>query len=81
MKRSGLFIRYYFSGAYDGSAGFGIPAHATGEYVKIKLDIAPKKVILQADIDAQDPMTNYTKAQLLAQMAKTTLVNARTGTP
>jgi hypothetical protein len=33
-------------------SGTGIPAYATGEYVKIKLATAPKKVVDQADADA-----------------------------
>ena len=33
-------------------SGNGLPAHATGEYVKIKLAMDPKKVVDQADADA-----------------------------
>jgi Acyl-coenzyme A:6-aminopenicillanic acid acyl-transferase len=126
-------------------SGLGLPAYATGEYVKIKLATDQKKVTYQADADAlalywdardsfehdlnakaayltptivndirgkldqafaaysvgmdrisfailaTDPkkqaglwgeaMTNYAAAQLYAQMAKTALLKARTGTP
>lgn len=125
--------------------GIGLPAYATGEYVKIKLALDPKKVIDQADADAialywdardsfvrdlnskaafltppiiadirakldqamvaysigmdraafgalmkdvkkrnslwSEAMTQYAKAQLYAQMAKTALLKARAGTP
>jgi len=125
--------------------GNGLPAYATGEYVKIKLANDPKKVTDQADADAlafywdatdsfehdlnakapymttpivkdirekldqsftayslgmdraafanlerdaqrkldlwASALTYYAKAQLYAQMAKTTLVKAGTGTP
>jgi hypothetical protein len=126
-------------------SGLGLPAYATGEYVKIKLATDPKKVTYQADVDALalywdardsfehdlnakaayltptivsdirgkldqafaaysvgmdrisfailttdpkkqaglwgDAMTSYAAAQLYAQMAKTELLKARTGTP
>ena len=32
-------------------SGLGLPAYATGEYVKVKLATDPKKVVLQADTD------------------------------
>jgi hypothetical protein len=126
-------------------SGIGIPAYATGEYVKIKLAASPKKVSGQADADAialywdardsferdlnakaaflttpivsdiqgkldqafvaysfgmdrasfaaltrdtkiqnglwAEAMTEYAKAQLCAQMAKTALMKAKAGTP
>jgi hypothetical protein len=126
-------------------SGIGLPAYATGEYVKIKLAGGPKKVTDQADADAialywdardsferevnakaaflttpivadirakldqafvaysigmdraafaalmkdvkkqnslwSEAMTQYAKAQLCAQMAKTALLKARAGTP
>ena len=34
-------------------SGIGMPAFATGEYVKIKLAMEPKKVVSQFDIDAE----------------------------
>ena len=126
-------------------SGIGIPAYATGEYMKIKLGASPKQVTAQADADAislywdardsfehdlnakapflttpivrdirdkldqamfayslgmdraafaalaQDiqkqnalwgeALTQYAKAQLCAQMAKTALLKARASTP
>ncbi len=126
-------------------SGIGLPAYATGEYVKIKLADSPKKVTSQADADAialywdardslqrdlnakaafltppivadirakldqafvaysigmdraafaaltkdvkkqnslwSEALTQYAKAQLYAQMAKTALLKARAGTP
>ena len=126
-------------------SGIGLPAYATGEYVKIKLAEDPKKVTAQADADAialywdardsferdlnekaaflttpiineirgkldkasfaysfgmdrsafaaltenmqmqnalwAEAMTQYAKAQLYAQMAKTALLKARASTP
>lgn len=126
-------------------SGLGIPAYATGEYVKIKLATDPKKVVFQAETDAEalywdardsfehdmnakaaylttptvndirnkldqafaayslgmdrasfanlstdakkrinlwaEAMTYHAKAQLYAQMAKTTLLKARVSAP
>jgi len=125
--------------------GIGLPAYATGEYVKIKLDDDPQKVIEQMDTETinlywevrdslkrelnakaayltpalvsdirakldqaflaysiamdraafatltkdmrkrnalwAEAMTNYAKAQLYAQMAKTVLLKAKSGRP